>query len=78
MATKKKREIKRRNTWKKIWRNRFYALIIAIAIVSIWRGVWGLMDQYLFPNNLEMSLWASVFLGVGILIGTHHLVGAFM
>jgi hypothetical protein len=49
-----------------------FALIIAIAVISLWRGIWGLMDEYLFPNNYELSLWISVAIGLAILIGTHY------
>ena len=49
-----------------------FAILIAFAVISFWRGVWGLMDEYLFPENLQLSLWASVFIGLGILILTHY------
>ena len=49
-----------------------FAIIIAFAVISFWRGVWGLMDIYLFPENAELSLWSSVILGLAILIGTHY------
>ena len=28
-------------------------------------AVWGLMDEYLFPENYQLSLWVSLFLGLG-------------
>ncbi|MEW6222667.1 MAG: hypothetical protein AB1476_05095 [Candidatus Hadarchaeota archaeon] len=34
-----------------------------IAIVMVWRGLWGLMDIYLFPNNRKRSYWASFLIG---------------
>ena len=43
-------------------------LIAAIAIISIWRGLWNLMDLYLVPNNFLHSQIASITLGVLILI----------
>ncbi|MBD3259785.1 hypothetical protein GF371_04110 [Candidatus Woesearchaeota archaeon] len=49
-----------------------FAIIIAVAVISLWRGIWGLMDEYLFPNNYELSLWISVAIGLAILIGTHY------
>jgi len=49
-----------------------FAILIAFAVVSFWRGVWGLMDEYLLPNNYELSLWISLILGIGILVWTHY------
>lgn len=51
-----------------------YAVIIAFAIVSFWRGIWGLMDLYLFPNNYTLSLWVSVAIGLAILYVTKHVI----
>ena len=42
----------------------FYTLLAAFAIISFWRGVWGLMDIYLFPNNYTESLLVSIVIGV--------------
>ncbi len=61
---KMKRILKKINKPQKI----FFAILIAFAVISFWRGVWGLMDLYLFPNDYELSLWISVMLGIGILI----------
>jgi len=49
-----------------------FAILIAFAVISFWRGIWGLMDEYLFPDNYQLSLWVSLFLGLGILISTHY------
>ncbi|MBW2984555.1 hypothetical protein KY361_05540 [Candidatus Woesearchaeota archaeon] len=49
-----------------------FAIIIAFAVVSFWRGVWGLMDEYLLPQNYKISLWVSLVLGILILIGTNY------
>ena len=51
-----------------------FAVIIAFAVISFWRGVWGLMDEYLFPSNHQVSFWASLFIGLIILVGTHYAV----
>jgi len=48
-------------------RTNFYRLLIAIAIIMFWRGLWGLMDLYLFPENLTLSYSASVVLGLIII-----------
>ena len=49
-----------------------YSLIIVIAVVGIWRGVWMLTDIYLFPKNDTVSAMASLVIGVIILTVTHH------
>lgn len=49
-----------------------FAIMIAFAVISFWRGIWGLMDEYLFPYNYRLSLWTSLILGVLILIATHY------
>jgi len=54
------------------------AVLIAFAVIAFWRGVWGLLDFYLFPENLELSLWASAVLGLGILSGMHYAVKELM
>jgi len=50
----------------------FFALVIGFAVISFWRGIWGLLDVYLFPDHYILSLWISVFLGVLILIATDY------
>ena len=59
---------------KNIWDRRALAILILFAIICFWRGCWGLMDLYLFPNNYELSLWVSVGVGVVILILTQSLI----
>ena len=54
-----------------------FAIIIGIAVISFWRGVWELQGLYLFPTNYELSLWSSVFVGIGILILTHYITKEF-
>lgn len=43
-------------------------LLLAAGIVLIWRGVWGLADMYLFPNNLILSYIISIIVGILILL----------
>ena len=47
-------------------------IILAFAIVSFWRGVWGLMDIYLFPSNLTLSLTASILIGLVLIYSIKH------
>ena len=42
-------------------------LITGAAIIAFWRGLWGLMDLYLFPQNEVLSYLVSAFLGILIL-----------
>ena len=64
-----KHNIKKRNL-----KNILFTIVIAFAIVSFWRGIWGLMDLYLFPGNQVVSLLISVLLGIIILHLTKHLL----
>ena len=44
-----------------------YHLITGAGIVVFWRGVWGLLDLYLFPGNPLMSFITSIMIGLIIL-----------
>lgn len=63
---------------KRTVKNVLRALVIAFAIVSFWRGVWGLMDVYLFPNNYVLSLWISLLVGIALLFWTENLIRQFI
>ena len=63
------KEQKKRNL-----KNVAFTILIAFAIVSFWRGIWGLMDLYLFPGNQILSLSVSVLIGLVILYSTKHLL----
>ena len=43
------------------------AIVIILAIIMLWRGVWGLLDQYLFPDSPLLSSLVSIALGALIL-----------
>ncbi len=49
-----------------------FILVIAIAVVAFWRGAWGLMDVYLFPDSYELSSWISLAIGLAILSATNY------
>jgi len=51
-----------------------FAIIIGFAVVSFWRGAWGILDTYLFPNNYSLSSWISFIMGITILLVTHYTV----
>lgn len=40
---------------------------VVFAIVLFWRGIWGLLDVYLFPHNYVLSCLISVLAGIIIL-----------
>ncbi|GEM_PF-5440283 len=43
-------------------------VLILLASVPVFRGVWHLLDIYLFPGNPAASAWASVAMGLAALI----------
>ena len=60
---------------KKIYvKGTLYAVIIGFAVIAFWRGVWGLLDIFLFPNDYVLSLVSSLIIGVIILYLTKHLI----
>lgn len=51
-----------------------FSLIILSGVVCLWRGVWGLLDMYLFPENLSASYAVSVLIGMIIITLTHYTI----
>jgi len=49
-----------------------YSVIIAIGLIAVWRGIWGILDLYLFQNNPLISFSASIVFGLIILGITHQ------
>lgn len=47
-------------------RHIFESLMVGTALILFWRGAWGLLDIYLFPNNQTLS--SAVSIGLGLLI----------
>ncbi len=43
------------------------AIIIVLGIIMLWRGVWGLLDLYLFPGSPTLSYLITILLGVLLL-----------
>ena len=56
----------------KVHHQTILAIILAFAVISFWRGVWGLLDELLFPNNYILSLSLSIIIGLVILVATHY------
>lgn len=42
-------------------------LLGSFALVSFWRGTWGLLDYYLIPSNNKLSYVVSIALSLIIL-----------
>jgi hypothetical protein len=38
-------------------------LVAVVAVVMMWRGLWGLLDIYLWPQNPKRSNWVSFIAG---------------
>ena len=47
-------------------------LFIAVGVILFWRGLWGLADLYIFPENPPMSFVISILLGLAILLLSHE------
>ncbi len=43
-------------------------LVLVVAVVMVWRGVWGLLDEYLLPQNPKLSYWISFIIGLVLLL----------
>jgi hypothetical protein len=43
-------------------------LVAVVAVVAMWRGLWQLMDIYLWPNNPKRSNWASFIIGFVLIV----------
>lgn len=43
------------------------ALVVVLAIIMLWRGIWGLLDMYLFPEHPTLSYLVSLALGALVL-----------
>ena len=56
----------------------FLALIVGTAVISVWRGIWNLLDLYLYPSDIVMSSIISIIVGLGILIVTHQVAKELM
>ncbi|MCK5282955.1 MAG: hypothetical protein KAK00_06100 [Nanoarchaeota archaeon] len=48
------------------------SLIILSGIIFFWRGLWGLLETYLYPENPQISFFISLSLGIIILAITHY------
>lgn len=42
-------------------------VVVVVAIIMFWRGVWGILDEILFPNSPLFSYGVSIVLGALVL-----------
>lgn len=45
----------------------YVSLLAIVAIVMLWRGIWGLLDEYLLPKNPKLSYWISLLVGFALI-----------
>jgi hypothetical protein len=43
-------------------------LVGVVGVVSMWRGLWQLMDIYLWPDNPKRSNWTSFIVGFILIV----------
>ncbi len=56
-------------------------IVIVIGVVAVWRGIWDLLDMYLFPQNQLLSDGVSIILGIFLLYlpdGSFHQLGDYI
>lgn len=49
------------------------SILIGTAVVLYWRGMWGVIDLYLYPQNPSVSYIISMVMGIVFLIMHHGL-----
>lgn len=45
----------------------FGTMLIVVGVVFVWRGLWNLMDMYVFPDDPFLSNILSVLIGISLL-----------
>ena len=48
-------------------------VLVAFSVIAFWRGLWGLIDLYLFPDNPAFRYWTSLIIGFVVLAVTDYL-----
>jgi hypothetical protein len=67
-----------RPTLSELWGKRFEAFLMGAAIILFWRGIWNLADNYLFHGHPIESAFASLFIGMGLMIMMKGFVNQFL
>jgi succinate dehydrogenase hydrophobic anchor subunit len=52
----------------------FLYLVAVIAVVMMWRGLWGLLDEYVWPKNPRRSYWVTFIIGFLLIIAVFALI----
>jgi len=52
----------------------FFSLVVMSGMIALWRGIWGLLDIYLLPDNLSLSYVLSFVIGIVVIGVTHYTV----
>jgi len=43
-------------------------LVAVVAVVMMWRGLWGLLDEYVWPKNPRRSYWLTFVVGFVLIV----------
>lgn len=43
-------------------------LVLVTGVVLMWRGLWGLLDEYILPKNPRLSYWLTFVVGFVVLV----------
>lgn len=54
--------------WSRLIFEDIFIFVTSFGTINLWRGVWNVLDLYLFPDEKEMSNWISHGIGLGALI----------
>lgn len=55
-----------------------FSILIGFSVVSFWRGAWGILDVFVFPNNYALSSIVSLAIGIGLLVITNYIIEELM
>tara|TARA_R110002153_G_scaffold121572_1_gene267199 strand:- start:1737 stop:2000 length:264 start_codon:yes stop_codon:yes gene_type:complete len=63
---KTKYNVKKEKNTKFLLKNNivFRSLILGVAAIAVWRGLWTLQDLYLFPKEPVLSCIISILIGI--------------
>jgi len=48
-------------------RNFFTMVMVVVAVIMVWRGIWNILDMYFFPNDPILSNLLSILIGLIIM-----------
>lgn len=50
-----------------------FTILVLVGIVTFWRGLWRMLDVYLFPESPALSIGTSIGFGLVILLVSGYL-----